>query len=82
MRDHFQWDRGDDDHDSAFQSFRIALTEEFNTKYGTDANNLAAWQLLCVRLGVDPVPAKIKQCREACSHCHQSHYARTDMQCR
>jgi hypothetical protein len=69
MCDHFDWDRDDVDRDDAFQSFRIALTEEFNTKYGTDANSLAAWQLLCVRLGVDPVPAEIKQCREVCSHC-------------
>jgi hypothetical protein len=69
MCDHFGWARDDDDREDAFQSFRIALTKEFNKKYGTDLNNLAAWQKLCVRLGIDPVPAKIKQCREVCSHC-------------
>jgi len=67
MCKHFHWDRDDEDQEEAYQAFRIALTKEFNNKYGTDVNELAAWQSLCVRLGVDPIPEKIKQCRQVCS---------------
>jgi len=67
MCNHFHWNRYDEDREDAYQSFRIALTKEFNNKYGTDVDDLAAWQSLCVRLGVDPVPEKIKQCRQVCS---------------
>ncbi|KIM36959.1 hypothetical protein M413DRAFT_424108 [Hebeloma cylindrosporum] len=70
MCDQFGWVRDDDDRDDAFQSFRVALTKEFNEIYGLDVNNLAAWQLLCVRLGVDPVPAKIKECRAIVTTTH------------
>jgi hypothetical protein len=66
MCDYFDWGRDDEDREEAYQSFRIALTKQFNTKYGTDFNNLPAWQSLCERLGVNPVPSKIKQCREVC----------------
>lgn len=64
MCDHFEWDRNNDDRKDAYKSFRIAITKTFNAKYGTDVENLAAWQSLCFRLGVDPIPSKIKQCRE------------------
>jgi len=78
MCDFFEWKRGDDERDEAFQSFRIALTKQFNTKYGTDVDDLAAWQSLCVRLGIDPVPSKIKQCREVYPYYRQNHDARID----
>ena len=81
MCDHFDWVRYGDDREDAFQSFRIALTKEFNTQYGTDVDNLAAWQKLCVRLGTDPVPQKIRECREVCSQCCQNNYSQTDMRC-
>ncbi|KAF8880361.1 WD40-repeat-containing domain protein [Gymnopilus junonius] len=60
----FGWKRGDNNREDAYQSFRIALTEQFNTVYGTDAESLEGWQLLCAKVGVDPIPDSLKKCRE------------------
>ncbi|KDR67190.1 hypothetical protein GALMADRAFT_258585 [Galerina marginata CBS 339.88] len=70
MCDLFDWERDTPDRQDAFALFRIALTQQFNAIYGSDANNLAAWQLLCLRLGVDPMPSNIKECRRIVTGTH------------
>jgi len=48
--------------------FRDALTKQFNSKYGTSADDIASWQLLCNRLGIFPIPNTLKECRQVCSY--------------
>lgn len=66
MCDFYGWERNDDERDEAFAAFRIALTRQFNTTFGTDANSLTSWQSLCIRLGVNPVPETMNACRDVC----------------
>jgi hypothetical protein len=64
MRNFFNWQRDDDINEEAYNNFRIALTQQFNTKYGRDAESLASWQLLCGQIGVNPIPNTLKECRQ------------------
>lgn len=59
-----EWERGDDERDSAYQEFKDALTQQFNANYGTDAEDINAWQNLCGRLNIEPVPTTLKRCRQ------------------
>ncbi|KAF8161658.1 hypothetical protein B0H34DRAFT_767235 [Crassisporium funariophilum] len=70
MCDSFGWDRGDEDRDNAHQEFRVALTQQFNTNFGTDVEDLAAWQRLCGRLGISPIPETLKRCRAIVTNTH------------
>lgn len=53
-----------DEREEARAAFKDALTQEFNTIYGTDVNSLASWQALCARIGISPIPTTLKQCRQ------------------
>jgi len=64
MCDQFGWEKEDLEREEAHELFRDALTKQFNSSFGTDANNLEAWQNLCAILNVDPVPTALKECRE------------------
>jgi len=64
MCSYFKWDRYTEARDNAYEAFRIALTQQFNAMYGTDAESLSSWQLLCARLGTNPIPNTARQCRE------------------
>ncbi|EJD50532.1 hypothetical protein AURDEDRAFT_182442 [Auricularia subglabra TFB-10046 SS5] len=48
---------------------RKALVRQFNTRFGTDVNNLGAWQDMC-RLVDIPVPDTLAECQQAirCTH--------------
>jgi hypothetical protein len=48
----------------AKKHYRIALTEQFNFRFGTNANKLDAWQVLCHCVGIEPAPESITQCRK------------------
>jgi len=50
--------------------FDHALVSQFNTTFGTDEHDLAAWQHLCEILNISPIPAKIHQCRQAVRNAH------------
>jgi len=54
--------------EKAHKSFKDALVRKFNSKYGTNANDIASWQLLCNRLGIFPIPNTLKECRQVCSY--------------
>ncbi|KAI1792898.1 hypothetical protein LXA43DRAFT_296360 [Ganoderma leucocontextum] len=47
-----------------YDSFHQAIITQFNATYGADVNNLASWQLLCIVLRINPVPADLKTCRK------------------
>jgi len=67
---HLNWERGDDERDSAYNDFKDALTQQFNANYGTDAEDLGAWQNLCIRLNIEPVPSSLKRCRQVVTATH------------
>ncbi|TFK36319.1 hypothetical protein BDQ12DRAFT_610075, partial [Crucibulum laeve] len=64
------WDRDDENRADARQAFQDALTLQFNNIYGTDANNITSWQVLCARLGIDPIPDSLAACREVVMRTH------------
>lgn len=71
MCDHFRWGRESYGKEQARDRLKDALTREFNDIYGTDINDINAWKKLCGVLGINPVPEKLKQCREVriLEHC-------------
>ncbi|KAJ3507685.1 hypothetical protein NMY22_g16852 [Coprinellus aureogranulatus] len=40
------------------------MTAEFGIKFGKNMNDLAAWQKLCKRIGIDPVPVTLESAHE------------------
>jgi len=68
--DHFNWERHDYERESAYDEFKDALTQQFNANYGTDAEDLDAWQNLCIRLNIEPVPSTLKRCRQVVTDTH------------
>ena len=46
------WKRGDSEGKKAWLGFRLALVKEFNRLFGTDPNDLLAWQTLCIFIGI------------------------------
>ncbi|KAL7273177.1 hypothetical protein RUND412_003989 [Rhizina undulata] len=64
-----KWSQTGRTRNNAFQAFRTAMIEEFNQMYGTDANDLAAWQKLCVFCGKE-APSSITQCRKVVKKIH------------
>ncbi len=49
--------------DLARDRMRDAMVKQFNNVYGTDVDDLGAWQNLCRALEVDPIPSKMRNCR-------------------
>ncbi|KAI0663059.1 hypothetical protein C8Q70DRAFT_490319 [Cubamyces menziesii] len=58
-----QWERARD-------GLRAAMVKQFNAMYGTNADDLESWQLLCSALGMDPVPNDIQTCRRKLQSTH------------
>ena len=59
-----QW--SDEARDQYREDFQTAMVHQFNQVYGTDENDIGAWQALCARLGVEEVPETLAECRKAC----------------
>lgn len=72
LRMRMRWKRDDPAQEDAFQQFRGALVQQFNYNYGTDADDLGAWQRLCGVLGITPVPDTLKEAREVSINSTQS----------
>ncbi|KAI1792899.1 hypothetical protein LXA43DRAFT_972240 [Ganoderma leucocontextum] len=71
MCDSFGWhDRDDEERELARDRLRDAMVKQFNNVYGTDVDDLVAWQDLCRALELDPVPSKLRQCRTAVMGIH------------
>lgn len=58
------WEKGAPDQKKAWKDFQIALAKQFNKLYGTDAENVKAWQRLCSTLRIEPAPVGLKDARE------------------
>ncbi|RXW22108.1 hypothetical protein EST38_g3731 [Candolleomyces aberdarensis] len=65
-----QWRPGDPEREDAWQQFSSAMAFQFEERYGSDVNDLHAWQKLCVRIGIMPVPNELEQAREAVFNTH------------
>jgi hypothetical protein len=64
MCDDFGWDSDDYEMREARRNFKSAMVQKFNDIYGTDVGDLNSWQHLCHVLDIEPVPTKLKKCRE------------------
>ncbi|KAF5341046.1 hypothetical protein D9611_005932 [Ephemerocybe angulata] len=53
----------------AYEAFQDALAQQFNARYGTDADRVEPWQNLCRTLGL-PIPEELKEAREAVFNTH------------
>lgn len=60
------WRSEDEEKEKAHEAFKIALTQQFNDFYGTEITDIVAWQNLCRRLEVEPIPEKLEECRDVC----------------
>ncbi|KAH6868881.1 hypothetical protein BKA70DRAFT_1359027 [Coprinopsis sp. MPI-PUGE-AT-0042] len=60
----------DFDRESSMKAFSRALVAQFNFRFGTNVDNLANWQSICVTLGIEPVPQELKQAKEAVCNKH------------
>ncbi|KAF5318765.1 hypothetical protein D9619_011060 [Psilocybe cf. subviscida] len=47
------------------QAYRDALVQEFNLLFGTEVDDLAVWQNLCRRIGIE-APPTVKECHQYC----------------
>lgn len=79
MCQHFNWDKEDEDREEAHKAFKDALTQQFNDYYGTDVDNIASWQKLCRRLGVEPIPEGLQACRAVRELLDRHIYRETDI---
>jgi hypothetical protein len=61
---YFGWDRDDPDRQDAHEAFKDALVKQFNVNFGTNADDLTAWQGLCASLYVNPIPDELAACRK------------------
>ncbi|KIJ63548.1 hypothetical protein HYDPIDRAFT_168373 [Hydnomerulius pinastri MD-312] len=50
--------------------FKDALVQQFNYIYGTNGNDLTAWQNLCSVIGIEPVPQDIVACQQVVRGAH------------
>ncbi|KAJ5249176.1 hypothetical protein N7468_000627 [Penicillium chermesinum] len=48
----------------AWELFRIAIVQAFNSQFGADQNSLASWQRICHCLGIIPVPESLHEARQ------------------
>ncbi|KAG9080352.1 hypothetical protein FRC06_006754 [Ceratobasidium sp. 370] len=64
MCEFFDWTRGASVMERARTKIRDELTRQFNTIYGTDENDLLAWQNLCRVLELPEIPDELFRCRQ------------------
>jgi hypothetical protein len=48
----------------AWQNFRIAMVQTFNTTFGTDTEDRQAWRQMGMRLNILPLPRKLHDLRQ------------------
>ena len=48
----------------AWQKFRVAMVEAFNSTFGYDEYDSQNWERLCLLFGVDPVPESLQARKE------------------
>jgi hypothetical protein len=40
------------------------MTQQFNSLYGTDVDNISSWENLCRVLEIVPIPDELEACRD------------------
>jgi hypothetical protein len=60
----FGWHRFSSEKAEAREGFEIAMTQEFNTIYGTNGEDIQVWQEFCRVLGIVPVPKSLSDCQQ------------------
>ncbi|KAM6502997.1 hypothetical protein JOM56_002974 [Amanita muscaria] len=60
----------DPEYGEARSAFAAALGQQFSTFYGSDVNDINAWQALCTALGVEPIPDSLGKCRKLVKSTH------------
>jgi len=70
MCNFFSWGRDDEEKESAREHLKDAMTQQFNSRYGTDVDDLSAWRNLCRVLEIDPIPDELKACRDMVKRAH------------
>ncbi len=71
LRRSYGWKRGDIEGEVAWSGYRLALVKEFNRLFGTDAQDLLAWQSLCIFVGVKENYTTSEDCRRVCLRPYQ-----------
>ncbi|KAK2462693.1 hypothetical protein APHAL10511_005309 [Amanita phalloides] len=66
----YQWKPESKERKEARTRFSAAMGRQFSSFYGTRVDDLAAWQALCLALGVDPVPETVDECRKIIKSTH------------
>jgi hypothetical protein len=61
--DYKGWKRDDPKRIVARDKLGDAMTLRFNTIYGTDVDDIGAWQHLCRVLDISPAPDSLEECR-------------------
>ncbi|KIW83229.1 hypothetical protein Z517_02474 [Fonsecaea pedrosoi CBS 271.37] len=64
MCDEFGWNKRQDEKEEAMENFKSAMVQQFNDLYGTDGDDLNAWQSLCHVLNIVPMPVGLNDCRK------------------
>ncbi|KAE8148528.1 hypothetical protein BDV25DRAFT_141721 [Aspergillus avenaceus] len=70
MCDDFRWRKDEPERERAWKLFRIAVVQAFNSTVGSDANDLASWQRICLCLGISPMPKGLHNAQQAVVHTH------------
>lgn len=51
-------------YNNARSAFFDAFRNEFDHRFGADAEGIVTWQSLCETLGIDPMPGSVTQCKK------------------
>ncbi|KAF8637675.1 hypothetical protein AX16_010750 [Volvariella volvacea WC 439] len=65
MTRHYKWEKRTEEFQAVNKAYRLALTDHFNSFFGTDARDLGNWQNLCRIIGITPIPDDVKMCKLA-----------------
>ena len=58
------WKREDPDRADAYIDWSDAMANQFGAKFGVDMSDLGAWQRLCARIEINPIPDVLEEARE------------------
>ncbi|TEB23876.1 hypothetical protein FA13DRAFT_1739675 [Coprinellus micaceus] len=64
------WKREDSDRADAYINWSDAMANQFGAKFGVDMGDLGAWQRLCARIEINPIPDVLEEARELVFNSH------------
>lgn len=66
LQEHLDIKRDDPESKPLWGAFGKAMYTEFSMQFGRDVDDLEAWQKLCKRIGIEPLPETLAQARKVC----------------